>query len=143
TATFPPPNPNELSTTLSAPPRPRPAPGFLEGAVVPGYRPVRKLGEGTYGKVWLYQEERTGIQVAIKFFTRGWGMEWLLLQAEVKHLALLHADPGIVQLEDVEPEASPPYYIMSYAPGGSLADRLRGGQCLPLPEALKIFREVT
>jgi hypothetical protein len=109
---------------------------------VPDYQPVRKLGAGTYGQVWLYREGRTGIQVAIKFFDRSRGQEWLLLQAEVKQLALLNADPGIVQLKDVEPDADPPYYVMSYAPGGSLADRLAGGGKLGVPEALAIFRQV-
>jgi hypothetical protein len=110
--------------------------------VVSGYRPVRLLGEGTFGRVWLYQDERTGIRVAIKFFRHDQGLPWLLLQAEVRQLAVLHADPGIVQLLDVEPDAQPPYYAMSFAPGGSLADRLTGGQRLPVPVALRIFREV-
>src|SRR5262249_23530065 len=61
--------------------------------------------------------------------------------AEVKQLALLHADPGIVQLLDVELDAAPPYYVMAYAEGGSLAARLEKGP-LPLPEALEIFRQL-
>jgi eukaryotic-like serine/threonine-protein kinase len=108
---------------------------------IPGYRGVRKLGEGAFGAVWLYLDERTGMQVAVKFFAHGTGEDWLLVQAEVKQLALLHADPGIVQLRAVELEASPPYYIMTYAPGGSLATRLQEGKVCRPAEALKIFRQ--
>ncbi|HJT75749.1 MAG TPA: serine/threonine protein kinase [Gemmataceae bacterium] len=108
---------------------------------VAGYRLHRKLGEGTYGKVWLAEEERTGVRVAIKFLAHGVGQRWQFLQNEVKQLALLHADPGIVQLEDFNPDASPPYYVMRYAEGGSLAQRLEQGP-LDLAEAGRIFRQV-
>ena len=108
---------------------------------LPGCRAVRKLGEGAYGSVWLYVEERTGVQVAVKFFSHGTGQEWLLAQAEVNQLALMHADPGIVQLRDVELEADPPYYVMTYAPGGSLATRLQEGKRFRPAEVLKVFRE--
>ncbi len=110
-------------------------------AVPAGHRAVQKLGEGTYGKVWLFEEERTGIRVAVKFFPRGTGQQWELLQADVRQLAVLHGDPGIVQLLDVDAQASPPYYVMTYAAGGSLASRLERG-VLPADEALRIFREV-
>lgn len=117
--------------------------GLVKPPAVPGYQPVRKLGEGTYGQVWLYEEERTGIRVAIKFFSRCWGLEWQLLQAEVKQLALLHADPGIVQLIDVEPHNDPPYYVMSYAPGGSLQSLLADGKPLTLKAVEPILRQIT
>ena len=55
-------------------------------------------------------------------------------------LARLYGDPGIVQLQDLEPDASPPYCILTYAEGGSLADRLKDGP-LPVSEALHIFRD--
>ncbi len=107
----------------------------------PGYRILQPLGAGTYGEVWLAEEERTGVRVAIKFFAHGAGQEWQLLQAEVRQLAQLHADPGIVQLIDVEIDSKPPYYIMAYAKQGSLAQRLDKGP-LPLAEAMEIFRRV-
>src|SRR5262249_14304225 len=88
---------------------------------VPGYEGLEKLGEGTYGEVWLAREAATGVRVAIKFLAHGTSLQWQLLQAEVKQLALLSGDPGIVQLRDVEPHASPPYYVMDYAERGSLA----------------------
>jgi hypothetical protein len=121
-------------------------PGKSTGRTLPsevqGYRLVERLGAGTYGEVWLAEEERTGIRVAVKFLAHGTGLEWQLIQAEVKQLALLHADPGIVQLLDVELEATPPYYIMAYAEQGSLARRLEQGP-LPVAEALAIFRQLT
>jgi serine/threonine protein kinase len=108
---------------------------------VPGYEILKKLGQGTYGVVWHAREVRTHIEVAIKFFAHGAGEQWQTLQAEVKQLAMLHADPGIVQLIDVEPNAVPPYFIMNYAEQGSLAKRLEAGP-LPLEEAVEIFRRI-
>jgi hypothetical protein len=110
-------------------------------ARIPGYHLLERLGSGTYGEVWLGQDERTGIRVAVKFLHHGTGIEWQLIQAEVKQLALLHTDPGIVQLLDVELDRQPPYYIMAFAEQGSLARRLEQGP-LPLEEALTIFRQL-
>jgi hypothetical protein len=108
---------------------------------VPGYELLERLGSGTYGEVWLAHDVRTGICVAIKFLNHSTDLEWQLIQAEVKQLALLHADPGIVQLVGVELERKPPYYIMAYAEQGSLANRLEKGP-LPLAEALDLFRQL-
>jgi hypothetical protein len=106
-----------------------------------GHQILGKLGQGTYGVVWHAREETTGIEVAIKFFAHGTGEQWQTLQAEVKQLAMLYADPGIVQLIDVEPDAVPPYYIMEYAAQGSLAKRLEQGP-MPLEESIAIFQRV-
>ena len=107
----------------------------------PGYKILEPLGAGTYGEVWLAEDERTHVPVAIKFFVHGASRNWQSLQAEVQQLCQLHADPGIIQLIDVETASMPPYYVMDYAQGGSLAKRLEKGP-LPFAEALKIFRQV-
>jgi hypothetical protein len=106
-----------------------------------GYRMIAPLGEGTYGAVWLAEEESTGIKVAVKFFAHGAGRRWQMLQDEVRRLAALDAARGIVHLKDAIADADPPYYVMSYAERGSLAQRLEKGP-LPVAEALAIFREV-
>ncbi|MFO0808047.1 MAG: serine/threonine protein kinase [Gemmataceae bacterium] len=108
--------------------------------VAAGYRIIRKLGEGTYGAVWL-AEDQLGVKVAIKFFAHGTGQQWQFLQDEVKSLATLDSTFGIVQLKEVEPDTDPPYFVMSYAEGGSLASKLKAG-ALPLREAYSYFRQV-
>jgi eukaryotic-like serine/threonine-protein kinase len=106
-----------------------------------GYQMVRPLGEGTYGTVWLAVEENTGVHVAIKFFAHGTGQQWQMLQDEVRQLAVLDDANGIVHLKDVVADADPPYYVMSYAEGGSLAQKLENGS-MPLSDSLRIFKEV-
>jgi hypothetical protein len=108
--------------------------------IAAGYRIVRKLGEGTYGTVWL-AEDRAGVRVAIKFFAHGTGQQWQMLQDEVKSLASLDTTFGIVQLKEVEPDADPPYFVMSFAEGGSLQQKLERGP-LPLADALRYFTEI-
>lgn len=109
---------------------------------VPGYKLIEKLGEGTFGVVFRAREEKTGIEVAIKFFAHGTDSQWLLLQAEVKQLANLQADPGIVQLKDVIIDAAPPFYVMALAERGCLARMLRQRSTLTVEQALPIFRQV-
>lgn len=108
---------------------------------VPGYELERLLGVGTYGEVWLARDVRTGVQVAIKFVAHGVGDRWEFLLSEVQQLASLHSDPGIVRLLDVNRHAAPPYYVMSYAEGGSLASLLEQGP-LPVERAEAIFRKL-
>jgi len=108
---------------------------------VPGYCLDEKLGQGTYGVVWRAVEHSTNKQVAIKFFHRRVGEMWQIVWAEIKQLAMLDAVPGIVQLKDAEPDGTPPYFIMNYAEGGSLAGTLRNG-AMPVPRALSVFRNM-
>jgi len=107
-----------------------------------GYAIERKLGSGAFGDVWLGKSEKTGVRVAVKFFRHGTGHQWQSVIEEISHLAELHSEPGIVRLIDVNSKASQPHYVMDYAEGGSLAQRLADGP-LPVREALRIFHQIT
>jgi hypothetical protein len=107
---------------------------------VEGYSLQEKLGEGTYGVVYRAVEATTGRTVAIKFYHSKMGEMWQLVWAEVKQLAMLDSVQGIVQLKDAEPSAEPPYFVMNYAEGGSLAARIRKGK-MGVGEALPLFKQ--
>jgi len=106
-------------------------------AVVPGYRIMRRLGEGAYGSVWLAVEANTGKQVAIKFYSHRRGLDWSLLNREVEKLAVLYTSRNIVGLLDVGWNSDPPYYVMEHLENGSLAAMLEDGP-LPPPEAVRM-----
>ena len=110
-------------------------------AKVPGYLMIRSLGEGSYGSVWLAQEENTGKFVAIKFYTYRRGLDWSLLNREVEKLAELYTSRHIISLQGVGWNSDPPYYMMEYLENGSLASFLESGP-LPVPEAVRIAKTV-
>lgn len=108
---------------------------------VPGYEIKGRLGAGSYGEVWLAVQKNTGREVAIKFFSRFKGLDWPLLKREVGKLIEVLGERRVVHLLQVGWDAEPPYYVMEYLPGGSLADRLDGRE-LQVKETVAFFREI-
>ncbi len=115
--------------------------GLSLPAKVPGYIIIRSLGEGSYGSVWLAQEENTGKYVAIKFYTYRRGLDWSLLNREVEKLAELYTSRHIISLQGVGWNSDPPYYMMEYLENGSLSSFLDSGP-LPVSEAVRIAKTV-
>jgi serine/threonine protein kinase len=111
-------------------------------ADVVGYTLQKFLGSGAYGEVWSAIDKKTGRSVAIKFYTRRSSSDVQLLAAEVQKLVVLAADRYVVQLLDVGWDADPPYYVMDLIEHGSLEQRLRGGQGMPVNEAVELFTEI-
>lgn len=111
-------------------------------ADLPDYEPIRFLGSGAYGEVWVARDRKTGRQVAIKFYAHPGGLDWSILSREVEKLAFLSADRYVVQLLAVEWEAQPPYYVMEYLEQGSLADYLARAERLSVREIVALFRDV-
>jgi serine/threonine protein kinase len=108
---------------------------------VPGYQPLRCLGRGAYGEVWLaVHRENPGQQVAIKFYTHR-GHDWSLLAREVEKLNFLATGSHVVQVVTVGWTATPPYYVMQYFERGSLGSWLENAR-LSVPDAVNLFREI-
>ena len=116
-------------------------PTELAPASVPGYTILQGIGEGAYGSVWLAEEQNTGKQVAIKFYSHRRGLDWSLLNREVEKLSVLYTSRNIVRLIAVGWESDPPYYVMEYLQNGSLAGYLADGP-LPAREAVRIAKSV-
>ena len=112
-----------------------------EAPHVLGYAVEARLGAGSYGEVWRATDLNTRRKVAIKFFTRATGLELAGLKQEVSKLLEMVTERRVVQLLRVGWDAQPPYYVMEFLPGGSLADRLMT-KPLDVDEAVSVFRGV-
>lgn len=106
-----------------------------EGSELGNYRLEGILGSGGQAVVYrarhLQLEERT---VAIKVPRRDGAARML---DEARALARL-SHGGIVGLVDIFPLADPPYLVLEYCPGGSLADRIALTGRLPEAEVRRI-----
>jgi hypothetical protein len=92
------------------------------------YRFRALLGEGSFGKVWLADDLRLGIPVALKTVSLSGGVEQrsrslAALQNDAQTLARLR-HPNIVQVRTWRQAGDGHYLVLQYVRGGSLKDRL-------------------
>ncbi|MGH3763144.1 serine/threonine-protein kinase [Actinophytocola sp.] len=106
------------------------------------YRVSRLLGSGAFASVWLGTDDALGEPVAIKVLAENWANmpdvhNRFLLEARL----LRRADSDrVVRMFDIgELPDGRPYFVMSYADRGTVADRMTGP--LPIPHALHIAVE--
>jgi serine/threonine protein kinase len=122
----------------------------LDGSVLPsvpeGFRMIRRLGDGSYGDVWLAEDLDLCRFVALKTLKshqdagrRDRALE--LLQHEARVLATVR-HPNIVPVYGWERAEDVQYLVLHYVPGGSLADRLRKDGPLDWQQAAKYIADV-
>ena len=103
----------------------------------------RELGHGGMATVYLAEDHKYGRKVALKLLrpdvANSLGAERFLREVR---LAARLTHPHIVPLIDSGEAEGRLFYVTPYAPGGSLADRLRREGQLPVKDALRIAREV-
>jgi uncharacterized protein (TIGR03067 family) len=108
----------------------------------PKYRPLRRLGTGGMGTVWLAEHAVMNRPVAVKVIRPDLvakpGAADRFLR-EVRAAARLH-HPHIVTAYDAEAAGDSCLLVMEYVPGETLADRLAAGP-LPVAEACRAARD--
>ena len=106
------------------------------------YRLDKLLGAGASGRVFLAADEVTGKAVAIKMFfaagARG-GAAYERFVREAR-LASTLRHPSLVEVYDVSVERG--FLVMEYLPGGSLAQRLAGGERLATPHVRRMALDI-
>ncbi len=121
------------------------AAGSVVGSVVGNYQIIRKLGEGGMGAVYLAQHTLLGRRAALKML-----LPMLSARPDVVNRFFNEArattsisDPGIVQIFDFGYHADgSAYIVMEYLEGEALDARLGRLGRLPVPDALRLIRQV-
>ena len=93
--------------------------------VLDRYRPLRPLGRGGSGSVWLARDERTGLDVALKIVPRE-GKRAPRAAREAEAAARLR-HKRCVRAYDFGGDNSHVYIAYEYVPGRTLRDALRNG----------------
>jgi len=108
------------------------------------YRVLRRLGSGSFATVWLGHDDLLDTPVAIKVLAENWAHNLDIHQRFVEEARILRqADSEwLVRVHDIGtlPDERP-YFVMTYADRGSVADRVAEGP-LPMDEALRLLTEI-
>ena len=115
----------------------------LQSALAGRYAVDRELGQGGMASVFLARDLKHGRRVAVKVLlpelARTVGPDRFLREIEI---AAGLAHPHILPVFDSGAADGFLYYVMPYIQGETLRHRLRREQRLPVPDALRIAREI-
>ncbi len=112
----------EEAMTLSSTAHAFPAPDL----VLDRYRPLRPLGRGGSGSVWLARDERTGLEVALKIVPRE-GKRASRAAREMEAASRLRHE-RCVRAYDFGGDSGHVYIAYEYVQGRTLREALRGGK---------------
>ncbi|XP_043223212.1 serine/arginine repetitive matrix protein 2-like isoform X2 [Amphibalanus amphitrite] len=105
---------------------------------------VKKLGQGTYGKVQLAINKETGQEVAIKTIKKAkieTEQDLVRIRREIQIMSSV-THPHIIHIFEVFENREKMVLVMEYAAGGELYDYLSERKVLSENEARRVFRQV-
>lgn len=105
---------------------------------------IKKLGQGTYGKVQLGINKETGQEVAIKTIKKckiETEADLIRIRREIQIMSSVQ-HPNIIHIYEVFENKEKMVLVMEYAAGGELYDYLSDRKVLSEHEARRIFRQI-
>ncbi|XP_015108820.1 uncharacterized protein LOC107035762 [Diachasma alloeum] len=106
---------------------------------------IKKLGQGTYGKVQLGINKETGQEVAIKTIKKckiETEADLIRIRREIQIMSSVQ-HPNIIHIYEVFENREKMVLVMEYAAGGELYDYLSERKVLAEDEARRIFRQIS
>jgi serine/threonine-protein kinase len=108
------------------------------------YRLVRHIANGGMASVWAAEDERLGRLVAVKVLSPAYAQDERAnrrFMREARAGARLSDCRHVVTVYDIGEHDGRPFMVMKHIPGGTVADRLRGGRPIGRALALRWLRE--
>ncbi|WCB93716.1 serine-threonine kinase [Baekduia alba] len=113
----------------------------------PRYRVVRHIANGGMATVWAAEDSVLERLVAVKVLAAGYAVDQAARRRftrEARAAARVSDHPNVVTIFDIGEMSSPPaqaFIVMEHFAGGTVADRLRAGDVVPAPLALRWLSE--
>lgn len=108
------------------------------------YSLVRRVGAGGFATVWLARDEQLDAEVAVKILSENWVEDEDVRRRFLAEGRFLRKVDSlyVVGVHDIgEADDGRPFMVLTYADGGTLADRIKAGP-LEFAEAVRIITQV-
>lgn len=108
------------------------------------YEIGKQLGQGTFAKVFYARNLTTGLAVAIKMINKDKVMKVGLMEQIKREISIMRLvkHPNILQLYEVMASKSKIYFVLEYAKGGELFNKIAKGGKLSEDVARKYFQQL-
>ncbi len=108
------------------------------------YSLVRRVGAGGFATVWLARDEQLDADVAVKILSDNWIEDYDVRRRFLAEGRFLRRVDSlyVVGVHDIgEADDGRPFMVLTYADGGTLADRIKAGP-LEFAEAVRVITQV-
>jgi serine/threonine protein kinase len=104
---------------------------------------MERLGVGGFATVWLYHDDELRSDVAVKALADNWAQRFDIRERFLEEARILRrADSDhVVRVYDIGEHDGTPYFVMSYADRGSLADFMEKSSPIPVPTTVELIRQ--
>src|SRR4051812_3981187 len=104
------------------------------------YRVVRHIANGGMASVWAAEDELLGRLVAVKVLAPGYAADPSARRRftrEARAAARVSDHPHVVTIFDIGEHEGQAFIVMEHLAGGTIADRLKRDEPIPVPTALE------